>query len=341
MAALPASTTLVEAAEPVFTLDTYLKNGQSALDAQDYESATDQFMQAYLLDSSNQSVATRLAEVYWTWGNTTLTQAFTNSDMLRSALEHFHQGSKVAPDAAEIAEKLAVDTQATRLLYDAIQLQAELQALGDGEVQQREEKLGLIQQKIDGLRELREDLPQIQPLQHRTWMAAAKLNEQAGDDASGRAKKKEFWQVALEYCRQARDLARVDSPEAQEAIACIDRLESNMIDPTPTNTPRPTPVPPRPTAAPDQRLRFYKDGEYDEPTCMSVQIRGISPAGWYFSIDGLEHIKGFFNGQDARVCGLGHRQEYTFTVRNGSGQAIRGGDGVPTRGSAVMIANWR
>jgi hypothetical protein len=340
--ARPATPTPVAAAKPEVTLETYLNNGQSAFDSQDYESATDQFMQAYLLDSSNQTVAKRLAEAYWKWGDMTLTQALTNSDILRSALEYFHQGSKVAPHTEEIAQKLSVDTKATEMLYDALQLQGEFQALRDngGEAQQLEEKLGLIQQKIDGLRELREDLPQIRLLQYRTWLAAAKLKEQAGDDAGKRARKKEIWQVALDYCRQARDLAGADTPESQEAIECIQRLEKKMIDPTPTPTPQPPPAPARAPAAPEARLRFYKEGEFDDPTCITVQIRGIAPVGWYFSIDGLDQIKGFFNGQDARACGLGNRQEYTFTVKNRSGQPIRGGEGVPTRGSAVMIANW-
>lgn len=44
---------------------------------------------------------------------------------------------------------------------------------------------------------------------------------------------------------------------------------------------------------------------------------------------------------NARICGLRPRQEVTFTVRDEQGAPVRGGVGVPTRGSDVMFAEWR
>jgi hypothetical protein len=103
--------------------------------------------------------------------------------------------------------------------------------------------------------------------------------------------------------------------------------------PPPTATPRPT--------APAQRLRFVKLNENDDPSCISVQIKGVAAANWSFLIDGTRIAGRFDASGNARACGLAPRQEITFTVYNARGAAMPGGRGVPARGSAIMQATWR
>ncbi|OAN44635.1 serine/threonine protein phosphatase [Chloroflexus islandicus] len=102
------------------------------------------------------------------------------------------------------------------------------------------------------------------------------------------------------------------------------------------------PPPPTPTVPPEPpRLRFVKLNENEDTRCILIQIRGINTAGWIVSIDGLRLSGAFDSGGNARVCGLRPRQEVTFTVRDEQGAPVRGGVGVPTRGSDVMFAEWR
>ncbi|WP_129673482.1 tetratricopeptide repeat protein [Candidatus Chloroploca sp. Khr17] len=112
------------------------------------------------------------------------------------------------------------------------------------------------------------------------------------------------------------------------AQAALDRLR-----------PPPTPVPaPQPEA---KRLRFRVVNYNDDPRCISVKINGITPAGWYFVVDGIGLSGRFDTGGNARLCGLQVGQEVTITVLDGNGRRVAGGGGIPSRGSAIMIADWR
>ncbi|RMG49216.1 MAG: serine/threonine protein phosphatase [Chloroflexi bacterium] len=102
------------------------------------------------------------------------------------------------------------------------------------------------------------------------------------------------------------------------------------------------PPPPTPTIPPEPpRLRFVKLSEAEDAGCVLIQIRGVNTNGWVVSIDGLRLRSAFDAAGNARICGLRPRQEVTFTVRDEQGAPVRGGVGVPTRGSDVMFAEWR
>lgn len=99
---------------------------------------------------------------------------------------------------------------------------------------------------------------------------------------------------------------------------------------------------PTKTATPKvARLRFRVLNYSDDPACISVQIRGIPTRGWRFSVDGLNGLVGYFdNAGNARLCGLGPGQEVTISVFESRGERVRGGGGVPSRGGAIMYADW-
>lgn len=118
-------------------------------------------------------------------------------------------------------------------------------------------------------------------------------------------------------------------------VSC-NNLEALVITlPTPTHTVNPTP-------RPQQRLRFDRINDNDDPSCFSIQIKGVDAAGWRFVVDGIGSVVGNFDVTgNARACGLSPRQEVTFTVFDESGRPVRGGTGIPVRGGNIMGANWR
>ncbi|MDW8403279.1 SH3 domain-containing protein [Chloroflexus sp.] len=129
---------------------------------------------------------------------------------------------------------------------------------------------------------------------------------------------------------------RIRASTDPNLIGSIGYVERWLIDNT--NMP-PTPTPTVPAEPP--RLRFVKLGESEDVRCVSIKISGINTTGWRVTIDGLRLSGAFTSNGDTRVCGLRPRQEVTFTVRDEQGAPVRGGVGVPTRGSDVMFAEWR
>jgi len=109
-------------------------------------------------------------------------------------------------------------------------------------------------------------------------------------------------------------------------------LPTNTATVTNTAVPTETPLP--------KKLRFYRKSLDDDSRCMSVQIRGIRTRGWTFRINGTDLRATFDPVGNARVCGLSRGQEFVFTVFNTRGGAVVGGIDVPSKGGAIMIADW-
>ncbi|NTV66035.1 MAG: tetratricopeptide repeat protein [Oscillochloris sp.] len=100
-------------------------------------------------------------------------------------------------------------------------------------------------------------------------------------------------------------------------------------------------APPTPTPTP-KRLRFSVANYNDTPSCISIRITGIGTGGWYFTVDGIGGVVGSFDSAgNARACGLGNGQEVTVTIHSADGKGVAGGSGVPSKGSAIMVATWR
>lgn len=126
----------------------------------------------------------------------------------------------------------------------------------------------------------------------------------------------------------------------QAAVAQTEQAAATQTAAVPTATPT-SPPPPTPAPAPPAaQLRFVVLNYNDDPSCISVRITGVNTSGWGFAVDGLK-LGGAFNGGNARLCGLSPGQEVTISVYNANGQRVRGGAGVPSKGSAIMSASWR
>lgn len=103
-------------------------------------------------------------------------------------------------------------------------------------------------------------------------------------------------------------------------------------------------VVPTATSAPvvdNRALRVALKNSDDDPSCISVQIRGIRTSGWVLRADGLKLSANFDGAGNARLCGLARQQEFTFSVFIAKGGAVAGGSGIPARGGNIFVADWR
>lgn len=100
--------------------------------------------------------------------------------------------------------------------------------------------------------------------------------------------------------------------------------------------------PPPPTATPNPgKLFVYKLNEDDQPGCISMRIVRTNVSGWSFVVDGTNLRGRFDNAGNARLCGLGPDQQVTISVLDRNGRVVPGGRGVPSKGRAIMIGEWR
>ncbi|MGB9751338.1 EsaB/YukD family protein [Roseiflexus castenholzii] len=100
--------------------------------------------------------------------------------------------------------------------------------------------------------------------------------------------------------------------------------------------------PPAPTATPNPgKLFVYKLNEDDQPGCISMRIVRTNASGWSFVVDGTNLRGRFDNAGNARLCGLVADQEVTISVLDRNGRIVPGGRGVPSKGRAIMVGEWR
>ncbi len=137
---------------------------------------------------------------------------------------------------------------------------------------------------------------------------------------------------------QIRVISNKLDPDDPKVIGAIGYLVKWLVDnqnvpPTPTPSPRPT--------AQSVRLRVSKLNSNDSPNCFSMQISGINTAGWTMRVDGMELVGRFDGGGNARICGLNSYQEVTYTIYDNTGRSVPGGQGIPVRGSDIMVGVWK
>lgn len=121
----------------------------------------------------------------------------------------------------------------------------------------------------------------------------------------------------------------------------VSATPKNTATVRPSATPRPTATEP-PTATPlPKKLRFYRKSLDDDARCVSMQIRGINVTDWTFRVNGTRRVATFDGGGNARMCGFKRGQEFLFTVYNTRNIAVVGGVDIPSKGGAIMIADWQ
>lgn len=303
MVAAPTATLLP--ATPTPDLATQARNnyqeGMSAYAAENWALAADRFQQVYAYDASYSEVRSVLAATFYNWGI-----ALRDSSDVAGAQAHFQSTLEIDGEHA-----LAQQEQSKASLF--LEAQA---AAGSGDQAGAVERYQRVNAMHGG--DYAGATTQIYEL---LIAQATALAERGGSDSL---------RQAYRLYSEAASLDLGDRSQAQQAMLEIERL-------------LPTPTPPRPTAtAVPARLRFAVANYNDDPSCISIGISGITPAGWHFVVDSIGSVSGRFDGGgNARACGLAPGQEVTITVFDGNGQRVAGGGGVPSRGSAIMVASWR
>lgn len=263
-----------------------------------------------------------LAGIYLDWGRATVAESKGDLRQIALANGRFNDGITIAPSTGSTREALEAEHKLSAAIIEAAQLFAQLKA-APLDVQQRPDADRVVQ-LLGQVRSQRADYPGLLPLHVDALLFAAKNYENSPGTAKD--EQKAAFNQALAYCKEAKSL----DAQRKEASTCIDQVTAklNKLNPTPTATRDPS------------ILHFIAANYNDDPTCISVQIRGIKTNGWFFTVDGLKLRGNFDGGGNARLCGLGNRQEVTITVFNGAGRSVAGGRGIPSRGSAIMSAGW-
>ncbi|NNJ09782.1 hypothetical protein EKD04_005535 [Chloroflexales bacterium ZM16-3] len=301
--------------------------GKQALSEGRFEYAITLFSKVYAGNLDNPEASSLLADAYLAWGQQSITAATGPSDQLAAsfslAIDRLNNGlALTSPDVPTYAAALAQSQAAATFIAQYDQLTALKQlAEADGDLATRQSNADTLVTQLAAFRNDQPDFPGLNPLERDALLTAAAAYEATKkQDANA----KDPLEKALGYCKQAKEIEESDT-----ATACVSRITTRINAITTS------------TAATAKKLRFSVLNYNDTPSCISIRISGISTSGWTFTVDGLRVGGNFDGGGNARACGIGDGQEVTVSVRYPNGQVVPGGGGVPSKGSAIMLASWR
>lgn len=262
-----------------------------------------------------------LARAYLAWGQATVDASGGDLRQISIAYDRFNDGVTIVSSESATRGDLVAERDTAAALIAAAQAHEQLAAGQSADPRAAAEEL------VAGLAAVRErhaDYPGLMPLHYDALVTAARVYEES--PGATKDEQVDALSRALEHCQAAAAL----DPTRDEASACAKRVSSAISRLTAT----PTPV--------QRKLRFRVLNYNDDASCFSVQVARISTAGWFFTVDGIRGARGNFDtAGNARVCGLGQGQEVTFTVFDAGGRVVPGGSGVPSKGSAIMGAEWK
>lgn len=283
--------------------------------------------------ANTEEVRNQLALAYRAYGLSLLETADGNPPLVREALDRFTNGLAYAPPDGELRADLEQQVVLAEHFL-ALVAQRDILTAQSTDLAQLATNRPSADQLSGTLRTLwaeQRGYPGLAQLYGSGMMAVAAVYEAMGN-AEGQA-------LALAVCEE---LLR-EGVTPVEATSCRDRLEAALRASTPTPVPTTAPAPtatPVPPAEPP-RLRVVRLNQNDDPHCITLQVLGRQTTGWRFSIDGLRLAPGLLDGSgNARICGLGSRQEVTFSVLNGAGHRVPGGS-VRARGGDIFRGDWQ
>ena len=307
-----------------------------------YENAVSILNGLYARFRDDQTLRELLASSYLLWGDQFVIESQGSIQQVSIGLQKFVSGLAVAPDSSKVATDLGERQQQAEGYLGLVQ---ELERM-TGVISSTEEIGAELRVEADKLATQTQEAygrapayPGMQPVFIRALLLVSGVYKGKGE--SGKET-----DVLAGRRQELCDAVLTVQPENAEALACKQDAEEARLALTPKpNTPTPIRLAPKPQPQQPQpiepaRLRFQVLNYNDDQACISVRITGINTSGWSLSIDGLR-LGASFGGGDARVCGLGAGQQVTITVRDGGGNPVRGGAGIPSKGSAIMQADWR
>lgn len=301
-----------------------LIEARTQLQSGNYERATSLLLRVYAAHPTEIDAQQLLADVYLQSGRALLAQSNADPVQISAAHDQFTSGAAVAPVGAVATDLIREIADADAFLQVLISRSALDQLPDDTLAVQRQQAATTLATQIIALQERRADYPGL------LLVATAALVE-AGEAYAADTREVEAARTALAYCERARTLA----PENTEAIACVKQFTRASV---PTVTPAPTRRP-VPTVLRQPELFITRIAQTTTPTCLQMQIANIDARNWVLSIDGLP-LRGVFDGVNVQVCGLGERQEVTFTIKYPDGSVVPGGK-ARARGGDIFLGTWR
>ncbi|ABX06122.1 serine/threonine protein kinase [Herpetosiphon aurantiacus DSM 785] len=307
-----ATPTVAETADPQEAKRLEYIVGQEAYAKQDWPNAAAAFDKVLAIDPAYLDLSNIGSATYYNWAVSEL----TGPENVAESLEILNKTFGFKPDhqpGGNLAKVLNFyrngQTAAEQQDWQAaINGYKEAQTAGSGE-------FGEIMGKLQTVKQL-----------YEAYLGRGRELEEAGNETEANA-----------IYREAAALKDLDnSLDVAAANTGIAATQPTAVPATPTK-----PAPPT-TAPVAQRLYFQKYAENAvDPTCFAVHIRGVNTGGWFVTVDGLGNRGNVDGAGNTNVCGLSPSQEVTFTVYNGSGQAVPGGGGIPTRGGDLMTGYWQ
>ncbi|NTU81873.1 MAG: tetratricopeptide repeat protein [Chloroflexales bacterium] len=278
--------------------------GREAAQAGDWELAVRSFSSVFAANADYNDIRQQLTDSYYGWG-----VALLREKQLDEARDKFNRAAGLSPEHGLTAQKkrlIGLFDHAEELFGRASYDEVIATLLPEAPIA--------------------EDFPQLTDLLLRAHIESSRALLSQTPPGAGQA------QAAL---ATAAALPNLD--DAQRAVVGGLQAEVAALLPTPT----PSPVAPPPTPVPAKKLRMVRANQNDTPTCISIRVTGISTAGWYFIADALQIRGNFDTGGNARNCDLGYNQEFSFTIYNADGQAVKGGGGVRARGGDIFVGEWK
>lgn len=319
---------------PTPDLGPQLDAAQRLADDGNFEDALDVLVPLFERHPEREEVTNLLAAVYEQTGARLLSTAGGQPVSIQDAYLMFSKGLNANPTDEELRRSLQANKDVSELLFSIAQNIEQLAALRQDKAPQEEQLqqagaiYDLLQQLIPSYADYLAVLPPGQLLD------TADVFEGAGRAETDQGAARPLYEKGKDICTWVESSLAADAPERPRAAQCREHLDL-LLNPPPTPTRGPA------STTPPKRLRFVKESENDTPTCISVGIRGISTGGWTFRVDGKNGMAQFDGAGNARICNLSSREVVTISVYNNQGQAVPGGKGVPSIGSAIMVANWR
>jgi hypothetical protein len=314
-----------------------IESAQRALAERSYAFAINLLAKNYASNRENDTVRAALADAYIQWGQRELNDATNSTDRavrLARAIDRLNSGLALL-NPGDPGYILASTQSSTATAF--IRALNDLQALKDlaaaeGDLETRQRNGAILVDQIVAVRSQQADFPGLTELTIDaliTASAAYEATRLTGESA------RPLLERARDYCTQAQTLG-----DTATAPACVARITQRLTAPTATRVP-PTPTRAPATPTPQPRLYVSLLNRDEAPNCLSMQITGIGVNGWIWQIDGLNLTGRFDGGGNARICGLGNRQEVTFTILNESRNRVPGGGGIPARGGDIFRGVWR
>lgn len=308
---------------------------RTAIAAQDYEGAV---IGVAALAPQNADAAEVQAEAHLAWAQSLLMAPDGGASQAREAYDQLNKGLFVAPPDRRVHTELAAWQRAVEAFLNmglALQRLDERKEAG-ASLAEQEAEIRLLLAAADSLAQNTVAFPHLAELETTALLAGGDFKKARAAGLAARSEQEALWSEGRALCARAVELWPESAPEAAAARTCVRGFDELLKPPTPTPTRAGSGAGTAGSQAPKLHVRLLNHD--DNPDCISVRVTGTNTAGWRFSVDGL-NLQATFQGGDARVCGLGGR-EVTISIRYPDGKVVRGGGGVPSKGSAILLGEW-